>query len=342
MKIGLTTSGLWKLRNEVQLITGMEARYTRTGFGLDAIAGWGHKPTASRARRMARKRDIPYIALEDGFLRSVNPGNQEPPLSLVLDRTGIYYDSRQPSDLEACITKRAAPGQDARPARLAMERLKEKRLSKYNSFQFEDLSGLGLPSSPRAERVLVVDQTSGDASIEGASARADTFEKALLTAVQENPGCDFLVKIHPETALGRKAGHFSSEQLGRLSEKHPVVQTALLENRLRLTPEAINPWGLLKACGKVYCVSSQLGFEALLAGCEVHCFGMPFYAGWGLTTDRGPVRCPRRRPASLEALFAAVFFDYCIFIDHEKLARIDFDTALNVLERRIESARPSG
>lgn len=29
-----------------------------------------------------------------------------------------------------------------------------------------------------------------------------------------------------------------------------------------------------------------MGFEALLVGCECVCFGMPFYAGWGITDDR--------------------------------------------------------
>jgi capsular polysaccharide export protein len=35
-----------------------------------------------------------------------------------------------------------------------------------------------------------------------------------------------------------------------------------------------------------------MGFEALMRGCSVRCFGMPFYAGWGLTTDDVP--CARR------------------------------------------------
>ncbi|MEO0911707.1 MAG: capsular polysaccharide biosynthesis protein, partial [Pseudomonadota bacterium] len=38
---------------------------------------------------------------------------------------------------------------------------------------------------------------------------------------------------------------------------------------------------------------SLMGFEGLLRGLEVHCLGMPFYAGWGLTEDHGQ-RCPRR------------------------------------------------
>ena len=40
-------------------------------------------------------------------------------------------------------------------------------------------------------------------------------------------------------------------------------------------------------------MTSLLGFEALLRGKPVTCLGAPFYAGWGLTHDLGPV--PRRR-----------------------------------------------
>ena len=65
------------------------------------IAGWGHKPTADKARRYAAQHNLPYIALEDGFLRSLNLGCKgAQPLSLIVDHTGIYYDAEEPSDLE--------------------------------------------------------------------------------------------------------------------------------------------------------------------------------------------------------------------------------------------------
>ena len=65
------------------------------------VAGWGHKPTADKARDYAAKHNLPYIALEDGFLRSLDLGCKgAQPLSLVVDHTGIYYDATEPSDLE--------------------------------------------------------------------------------------------------------------------------------------------------------------------------------------------------------------------------------------------------
>ena len=52
-----------------------------------------------------------------------------------------------------------------------------------------------------------------------------------------------------------------------------------------------------------------MGFEALILGCECVVFGMPFYAGWGLTDDR--VSCLRRkRILSLTEVFAASYILY--------------------------------
>ena len=62
-------------------------------------------------------------------------------------------------------------------------------------------------------------------------------------------------------------------------------------------------------CDHIYTVSSHLGFEGLLRGKTVSAFGVPYYAGWGLTDDR--VACPRRqRKLSLEELFAGAFIVY--------------------------------
>jgi capsular polysaccharide export protein len=57
----------------------------------------------------------------------------------------------------------------------------------------------------------------------------------------------------------------------------------------------ISPWRLFEHARAVYTVSSQLGFEAILAGHRPVTFGVPFYAGWGLTDDRRPVPARRGR-----------------------------------------------
>ncbi len=187
MKIDLGSSGLWELRDAVELMTsGKALKLPICKSHVDVFAGWGHKPTAAKVRQTARRLGKLYLAFEDGFLRSVLPGDAEKPIGMVMDRTGIYYDAFQPSDLVAFISRQQEIGSQFE-ANLAIEHLRESRLSKYNHAQTDALGVVGLLSSDRADRVLVIDQTAGDASILGAGAQAETFDTMLKAAAVENP-----------------------------------------------------------------------------------------------------------------------------------------------------------
>lgn len=49
-----------------------------------------------------------YCALEDGFTRSLGLGvNAAPPLGMIVDDLGIYYDASRPSRLEELIKQEA-------------------------------------------------------------------------------------------------------------------------------------------------------------------------------------------------------------------------------------------
>ena len=56
-------------------------------------------------------------------------------------------------------------------------------------------------------------------------------------------------------------------------------------------------------------MTSLLGFEALVRGVPVTCLGAPFYAGWGLTRDLGPVP-DRRGTVDLATLAHAALIAY--------------------------------
>ena len=100
-QIAVLTRGLWRLRREIGALSGMNPVWwdglRRPAFA--AVAGWGHAPTTAGARRLAKRTAKPFIAFEDGPLRSVRPGPAEPPAGMVMDRTGIYYEGTEPSDL---------------------------------------------------------------------------------------------------------------------------------------------------------------------------------------------------------------------------------------------------
>jgi len=283
---------------------------TRTSPG-DLVLGWGTKGNTWRARRFSSRRGLPYLSLEDGFLRSVGLGaNGAPPYSLIIDDVGIYYDARRPSRLEHLLNDQALPalhggntilaGPDVlgdpallERARRCMAQIVAARLSKYNSSPERQLPPRERP------RVLVVDQTAGGQSITGGLAGPGTFVRMLDAARREHTDAEILIKTHPDVRSGHKRGHFG------------VADT---DHRTRLLTEDINPIHLLEQVDHVYVVTSQLGFEALLVGRPVTCFGVPFYAGWGLTDDRQPA--PRRtRPRTLEQVFAAAYLLYARYLD---------------------------
>lgn len=312
--IGVFTEGLWDLRREIATVTGL--RPVRRSFstrGLDAVAAWGRKSAARYARLLARMGGAPVITLEDGFLRSVRPGGAERSASYVADRLGIYFDTRRPNALEAMIRARAAdPVRAAQDAAPALAALRELGLSKYNDF--DPVAGRRFLDDPRMEgAVLLVDQTRGDAALTGAGAGARAFAAMLACAARENPGLLLLLKVHPETLTGRRAGHFTPAMIRRMARLCPEVAEARRRGLIALLTDRLAPHALFQRVGRVYAVSSLLGFEALVAGAPTTVFGRSFYAGWGLTDDRAPP-IPQRGAVPLAAVAAAAFCDYTRYL----------------------------
>ncbi|WP_237704484.1 MULTISPECIES: capsular polysaccharide biosynthesis protein [Comamonas] len=271
---------------------------------VDVVAGWGLRPTTRKAVAYAGKHGLPYVALEDGFLRSFGTGEHFPPLSLVVDDAGIYYDCTRPSALEHLLSSDAdvlAP--DAALVRQAREKLLFAGLSKYN--HAPDLP-TGVLRADDVQRVLVVDQTAGDMSVAKGGADAATFEAMLAAALDENPQATVYVKTHPEVTSGRKSGYLTGVQ--------PDARTVVLR-------DAVNPMSLIAQMDKVYVVSSTMGFEALLASKPVVCFGVPWYSGWGVTDDRQPQHAAMGRRAgrsrSVDELFAAGYMHYTRYLNPE-------------------------
>jgi capsular polysaccharide export protein len=283
-------------------------------FKSCSVLGWGLKSNTFFPRLLARIFFKEFVFLEDGFLRSVKLGVEGAnPHSLIVDHSGIYYDATCPSDLEKAISQNDLNPTQIERALNCISLIKHHRLSKYNnapdvSFNFSD-----------KPKVLVVDQTFGDASIQYGLANSSSFEQMLRQAVLDHPDSEILVKIHPDVLAGKKKGHLLT-----LAEKLGCT----------LITEQCNPWSVLDIVTDVYVVTSQMGFEALLAGKTVHCFGMPFYAGWGLTIDA--LSCERRNvERSLEAIFYAAYIQYCRYVDLNTGQRCEVeDTIQHLVEER--------
>ena len=317
-RVAILSPGVWQLRDAIREITGFEPvrwlpPFQRPDFGC--VVGWGLKPTSTRARELAIKSDASYIALEDGFIRSIHPGAEQPPLSLVIDRLGVHYDATSPSELERLITRSAYNFDETRleRAELGLSRMRNHAVSKFNHAPWLSEAEMGLDPNRRTGRVLVIDQTAGDSSISYGLASATSFSDMLNAARSENPGAEIIVKLHPEVVSGRKQGHLAD-----------VIDDA----DTRVMRSNVNPWALIEAVDKVYVVTSQVGLEAVLAEREVVCFGAPFYAGWGLTDDRVAIERRTATPTR-EQLFAAIYFDYSRYVSPKTCQEIDFERALD-------------
>ncbi|OYU74453.1 MAG: hypothetical protein CFE32_17715 [Alphaproteobacteria bacterium PA3] len=73
--------------------------------------------------------------------------------------------------------------------------------------------------------------------------------------------------------------------------------------------------GLIAMVDELHVNTSLAGFEALMRGKPVTVHGVPFYAGWGLTTDLGEVPSRRTRRRTLDELVAAALLLYPRYLD---------------------------
>jgi capsular polysaccharide export protein len=289
----------------------------RRGMEVVAYAGWGLKPSGRYAAWRAARTGLPCWRLEDGFLRSVEPGLDHAPLSIVVDDTGIYYDATRPSALESYMVKPLSVEGGVR-ARALIAAWRAARVSKYNHLP-------EYPGALPARYVLVADQTFGDASIRYGMAGPQSFMRMLRAALEENPDATVLVKIHPDVFAGRKRGYFDVPALASMA-------------RVQVLAEDAHPVGLIEGAAAVYVVTSQIGFEGLLWGKRVRVFGMPFYGGWGLSNDELPAPA-RRRPVPLENLVHAALVDYPRYLDPESGRRCEAERLIEWMAAQ-RRARP--
>lgn len=265
--------------------------------GLKAIAGIGYKHSSAHARVLCQRWNLPYIALEDGFLRSSSLGVEgDTPMSMVVDPVGIHYLANRPSLLENYLqVPDELSAQELHIARELIALMRSTGIGKYNNApDLDPADNLGNDKP----LVLVVDQTAGDFSIPGGGLTEADFVRMLDAALAENPGADVRVRIHPDCIGGHK----------------PSCLLAVAQARgVALESRPVSWASLARRAQRVYIGTSQAGLEALIQGVPVTCFGAPFYAGWGLTDDR--LATPRRqgRP-SLEQLVAAAYVRYCRYV----------------------------
>jgi capsular polysaccharide export protein len=256
------------------------------------LYAWG-RTGGEELRDRADITGVDLVTVEDGFVRSQGLGAElVRPCSLVFDRAGIYYDPSVPSDLENMIAASPElPIHELERAGALRHQFCRAGLSKYN------LGGKSreLPAKEGQKTVLVVGQVEDDASVQLGCADICTNRDLLWAARQAFPKAFIVYKPHPDVEAGLREGAVSVEILrataNGVARKRDIT-------------------GLIKSCDVVCTMTSLAGFEALMHGKEVVCFGTPFYAGWGLTDDRGESLERRSARPTLDQLTHACLIGY--------------------------------
>ena len=238
---------------------------------------------------------LPIAELEDGFIRSVGLGaNCVPPLSVIVDRSGVYFDPNGPSDLETMLECDELPAKWVERAAELQTTLVQAGISKY---------GRGEVTTPitksKQRRILVTGQVEDDRSV--MSGGANCTNLALIAKARAlEPDAWIIYKPHPDVEAGHRKGHVPDAEALRYADE--------IERKAPIA-------ALLDQVDAVHVITSLAGFEALLRGKAVTTHGQPFYAGWGLTRDMGPPNPRRTRRRSLGELIAATLIGYPRYVD---------------------------
>ncbi|MEO5712718.1 MAG: capsular polysaccharide biosynthesis protein, partial [Luteolibacter sp.] len=250
------------------------------------------------------------IRVEDGFLRSSGLGAKfHRPLSWVWDDQGIYFDPRLPSRLE-----RILQAGDFTPTEMAgavelLKFLRQHRLTKYNVGGNVVNWNRGLAGGRKV--ILVPGQVEADASIKLGSPEVGSNGELLRRVRRAEPGAFLIFKAHPDLVAGARHGMVMPPDTEGLAD-------------LAVTEGNVLDW--LDLCDEVHTMTSTLGFEAVMRNVPVVTYGIPFYAGWGLTRDL--LECPRRtRRLTVEQLVCGAMIRYPRYLNPNSG---EFTTAIHV------------
>jgi len=281
---------IWKRHLIKRFLAGTKLRFVRSVRSCppgSTIAVWGSQsvkvPPGSK-----------IIRIEDGFLRSVGLGaDLRPPLSWCIDDMGMHYDPRTPSRLENLLATSTFDETLLKRASALRERIVSTGISKYNLAGNQWLR----PTTSRAV-ILVPGQVEDDASVLLGTKDIRTNLELVRAVRTANPDAWIIYKPHPDVAARLRCGGEAEREIAKNCDD---------------VMDDISITALLEEVDEVHTLTSLTGFEALLRGKRVTCYGIPFYAGWGLTTDIHPI--PRRkRRLNLDELVSAALILYPTYV----------------------------
>ncbi|EAL4743186.1 capsular polysaccharide biosynthesis protein [Campylobacter jejuni] len=255
----------------------------------------------------------PKVSLvEDGFIRSISLGSDlTRPFSLIVDDKGLYIDPNKASKLEELLQNEIFDENMLNRAKNIIKILLENRFSKYNGLKHEDLK---INAKIGQKIILIPAQVEDDASMILGGFGLSTLD--LLKEVRaKNQDAYIIFKPHPDVLSGNRVGLKDETLILEFCDE--IVKDCSIDSAIKIADE-------------IHTITSTSGFDALLRAKKVFAYGMPFYAGWGLTKDK--YRCERRtRKLSLEELVAGALIAYPRYINPKTKTLCEIEVCLDIM-----------
>ena len=152
---------------------------------------------------------------------------------------------------------------------------------------------LARPEHPRV--LLVVGQVEDDMSIQLGGVGIKTNLALLKEVRTRNPDSYIIYKPHPDVQTGLRVGNIPAAEILRYADQ-VELDASILE--------------CFEIVDELHTITSLSGFEALIRGLKVYCYGLPFYAGWGLTQDLYSSQRRNNKNITLETLLYVTLVEY--------------------------------
>jgi capsular polysaccharide export protein len=292
----------WKQDHVAPLLWGGSDKFRFLSSGWDVpdegtVAIWRAKTAPQTVAELDRRQGR-LIEVEDGFVRSHGLGADcIPPLSITVDSRGAHFDPGRSSDLECLLEIGDFDTRLVARARELRQLIVDAGIGKYGHGSVV----LERPAGAR-RHILVPGQVEDDRAVQvGGCGLASNLE--LLRRVREQaPDAYILYKPHPDVVAGHRRGSLRERDCLELADE--IVGELPIASVIDMVDE-------------VHINTSLAGFEALVRGKPVTTYGVPFYAGWGLTCDLGPVPSRRTARRTIDELVAAALLLYPRYLDPE-------------------------
>jgi len=281
---------LWNGANKVPF-----ASAARIFSPADTVAMWKSR-TSARVLSAVERSGARLIEVEDGFIRSSGLGADcVPPLSILVDRLGIYFDPSRPSELEDLLQNGTFPAETIDRAQRLRAQIVAAGVTKYAA------SGEGGARRRHGVRSLLVPgQVEDDRAVVSGGGEVQTNLELLRRVREAAPDAYIYYKPHPDVEAGHRPGSLPDQKAMLFADE--IIRSGSISS-------------IMANVDEVHVNTSLAGFEALLRGKRVVTYGVPFYAGWGLTHDLGPVPSRRNARRSLDELVAAALLIYPRYVD---------------------------